>query len=150
MLTPPHRARLTVIGGRNPVEAVEKALPEMRTLTKTSLTNCILRYAALGWSGYVPEDCRDTTVMVPVNVAPLLWGWPDRFLDRMDAAGTQVFVLGPYSGGGFSDGLDDPGLLTRLPPGYDGGISTDAADLIVPALQIRLQQASAEETTANN
>jgi glycerophosphoryl diester phosphodiesterase len=74
-----------------------------------------LQYAALGWSGYVPEQCRDTTLLIPINVAGWLWGWPNRFLDRMDAAGTQMFLLGPY-GGGFSEGLDDPELIKTFRP----------------------------------
>lgn len=58
----------------------------------------------LGWSGYVPEACRDTSLLIPVNIAPWLWGWPDRFLDRMGAAGTNVYLLGPYHGVGFPTG----------------------------------------------
>ena len=54
MLSPPERQRLTVVGGSRPVAEVENALPDMRTLTRDALTACVLRYAALGWSGYVP------------------------------------------------------------------------------------------------
>lgn len=148
MLTPPHRERLTVIGGERPVEALLRELPQMRTATKASVTRCISRYAGVGWSGYVPEECRNTALFVPVNIAPWLWGWPNKFLDRMESVGTRVFVMGPYEGSGFSDGLDDPGLLARLPEGYDGGISTDAADLILPALESRRQEASAASLPA--
>lgn len=131
------RAALTVVGGDQPLQAVKRTLPEMRSLSKQSLTRCLMRYEALGWSGYVPDDCRGTTLLVPINIAPWLWGWPNRFLDRMDNVGTNVFLLGPYTGGGFSEGLDDPALIRDLPSGYSGGISTDALDQIMPLLESR-------------
>lgn len=131
------RTLLTVIGGDRPLAAVKDALPKIKTLSKKSLMRCLLRYEGLGWSGYVPEDCRGSTLLVPINVAPWLWGWPDRFLERMESVGTNVYLLGPYHGGEFSDGIDDPALLDRLPRGYSGGISTDQLDVIAPAVAQR-------------
>lgn len=128
---------LTIVGGDKPVQAIKLALPAIRTLSKQSLMRCLLRYEGLGWSGYVPEDCRGTTLGVPINIAPLLWGWPNRFLDRMESVGTNVYLLGPYHGGGFSDGIDDPATIDALPAGYSGGISTDALDLVAPAVERR-------------
>jgi glycerophosphoryl diester phosphodiesterase len=49
-----------------------------------------------------------TRLMVPANVAPWLWSWPDRFLQRMDGVGAQVMLVGDYHGEGFSQGFDDP------------------------------------------
>jgi len=135
-LTPGTRSRLTTYGGNEPIAEVERSLPDTRSFSRQSLKQCLLTYIGTGWSGYVPGACRHTTLLVPVNVAPWLWGWPDRFLDRMDGADTQVFLIGPYSGG-FSEGLDDPAAIEALPAGYSGGISTDALDLIVPVLERR-------------
>ncbi len=140
---PPDERRLhTVYGGDAPVQEVKTALPDQHVLSRKTLTRCVLGYAALGWSGYLPEACRGTTLLIPINIAPWLWGWPNRFLDRMDVAGTKVYVLGPYHGGGFSDGLDDPEMLRNLPAGYSGGISTDRLDLIVPMIQSRQRDAA--------
>ena len=75
--------------------------------------------------------------MLPVNIAHWMLGWPNRFLTRMDAADTKVFLLGHYDGGNFSQGFDDPALIDGLPKGYSGGISTDALDIVMPALQAR-------------
>jgi glycerophosphoryl diester phosphodiesterase len=136
-LSPEERSRATLVGTEEPLVAAKKLVPDIRTLSRRALVSCIPRYAAFGWSGYVPEDCREATLLIPINIAPWLWGWPDRFLDRMDAVGTRVYVLGPYGGEGFSQGLDDPALLERLPEGYSGGISTDAIDIIAPALSAR-------------
>ncbi|GAA2822066.1 glycerophosphoryl diester phosphodiesterase [Aminobacter aminovorans] len=136
-LPPERQAALTVVGGDRPLQAIKATLPGMRTLSKKSLTRCLLRYAGLGWSGYVPEDCRGTTLGIPINIAPWLWGWPNRLLDRMENAGTNVYLFGPYDGGGFSDGIDDPAMIETLPAGYSGGISTDALDLVMPAIERR-------------
>ena len=109
--------------------------PGVKSIHRRALTRCLATYAAIGWSGFVPETCRDRLILVPLNVAPWLWGWPDRFLDRMEAAGSEVYLLAPMRRGqGFSEGIDSPALLERLPPGYSGGIWTDAIDLIAPAL----------------
>jgi glycerophosphoryl diester phosphodiesterase len=135
-LTPEARSRLTVYGGDEPIAAVRRSLPDMRSFSRQSLKQCLLAYVGAGWSGYVPEACRHTTLLLPVNVAPWLWGWPDRFLDRMEEADTQVFLIGPYHGG-FSEGLDDPAAIEALPEGYSGGISTDALDVIVQVLAQR-------------
>lgn len=72
--------------------------------------------------------------MVPTNVAPWLWGWPNRFLRRMDAVDTPVFLVNDYTGGRFSRGLDRVEDLEKIPAEYSGGIWTDRIDRIAPAL----------------
>ncbi len=139
-LTPTERGYLSVYGGDKPIAAIKAALPDMHTLSRASLKQCIARYAGLGWSGYVPDACRGGTLLIPINIAKWMWGWPDRFLDRMQSVDTRVYLLGPYSGGGFSQGLDDPQLINQLPDGYSGGISTDALDIVMPAIKERFAQ----------
>jgi glycerophosphoryl diester phosphodiesterase len=81
----------------------------------------------------VPNDCRGAMVLVPVNVSGLFWGWPHRFQQRMQAHGSEVFVVGPY-GGGFTTGIDTAQDLARLPDGYAGGIWTNEVEDIARAL----------------
>jgi glycerophosphoryl diester phosphodiesterase len=102
-----------------------------RTLSKGSLKSCLLGYVAFGFTGFVPASCRHSVVYVPINVAPWLWGWDRVLLDRFAAVDAELYVIGPYTGG-WSDGLDDPADLARLPAGYAGGISTDTIDLVAP------------------
>ena len=87
------------------------ALPDIRTISRATIKSCLLGYIGYGWSGVVPKACRNAMVMLPINVAPWMWGWPDRFLNRMKAANSEVFVLGPYRGGEFSTGIDTPSSL---------------------------------------
>jgi glycerophosphoryl diester phosphodiesterase len=126
---------IMVYGGARPVSLIRERLPHIRTLTRPGLKRCILRYIALGWSGYLPSDCERSMLVVPANVAPWLWGWPNRFLQRMDRVGTRVILIGDYRGDGFSQGFDDPERLAELPSDYSGGVWTDRIDRIGPAIE---------------
>jgi glycerophosphoryl diester phosphodiesterase len=136
-LAPEGRGRLMVYGGDRPVAAFRRALPDVPTLSRGSLKTCLLRYAAYGWTSLVPEACGNMLVLVPVNIAPWLWGWPGHFLHRMRSVGSSVFVLGPYHGGAFSTGLDTPEDLARLPARYSGGIWTNEIEMAAEALRTR-------------
>jgi len=132
-LAPATRAGLMVYGGTPPVEALHARLPGVKVGSKKSLKDCLVRYLLLGWSGHVPQACRAGLMLVPINIAPWLWGWPDRFQQRMREAGVAVFVLGPYDGGAFSSGIDDLDQLSQLPKSFAGGIWTNRIDRIGPA-----------------
>ena len=124
-LTSARRSLIMVYGGDEPIEVIRRLAPDVRTISRATIKSCLLRYIGYGWSGVVPQACKSAMVLVPINVAPWLWGWPDRFLNRMKAANSVVFVLGPYSGGEFSTGIDTPDLFARLPANYSGGIWTN-------------------------
>ncbi len=129
------RADFMVYGGEEPVGRLRQLAPDLRTLTRSDLKSCLLRYVATGWSGQVPQVCRGMVLMVPVNVAPWLWGWPGRFLERMDAAGSSAFLIGPYGGEGFSTGIDTPEDIRRVPAGYAGGIWTNEIEAVARAFK---------------
>lgn len=131
------RASLMVYGGDAPLSIVRARHPASRTMSRATLTSCYLRYVALGWSGYVPSDCRNSVLLTPTNVGPWLWGWPHRFQQRMAHANTIFFAVAPYHGGGFSNGIDSEATLGLLPEGYTGGISTDRVDHIAPLVRGR-------------
>jgi glycerophosphoryl diester phosphodiesterase len=129
------RAQIMVYGGDEPVEIVRARMPEVRTISRAAIKSCLLGYIGYGWSGVVPEACNNAMVMLPINVAPFMWGWPDRFLNRMKAANSEVFVLGPYRGGGFSTGIDTTEQFARLPQNYSGGIWTNEIEAIAPLVR---------------
>ena len=128
------RAGLMAYGGDRPIAVLRERLPALRVLSRAALQSCVLSYIGFGWTGYVPESCRHTLLHIPLNVAPWLWGWPGRFLDRMESAGSRVFLLGDYHGG-WSTGIDTTDDLARLPAGYSGGIVTDAIEIVGPAIK---------------
>jgi len=99
------------------------------------VTNCLLQYLALGWSGVMPEACRNRAVMVPINLGWLLWGWPNLFIERMQTARSPVILLGPYqSGDPGTNGIDTLDELAQVPAGFAGYIWTNRIELIGPAL----------------
>jgi glycerophosphoryl diester phosphodiesterase len=121
-----------VYGGSRPVEALRRRLPQVPTVSRAGLKSCLIGYIALGWSGYVPQACERTVVVVPLNVAPWLWGWPNRLLARMQGVGAHVFIAGPWEGERFSGGLDLAHEFQALPEGFGGGIWTNRIDRIAP------------------
>jgi glycerophosphoryl diester phosphodiesterase len=125
---------LMVYGDTTPVEYVKKHLPHLTVGSSSALKSCLIGYIATGWFGRVPESCSDRLMLVPANIAPWLWGWPNRFMARMKEADVQVFVLGDYDGD-FSSGIDNAADLARLPPRFDGGIWTNRIESIAPRLR---------------
>jgi glycerophosphoryl diester phosphodiesterase len=86
----------------------------------------------------MPEACQSSLVLLPVNVAPWIWGFPDRLIARMREAGTSVFVTGPLGAGDFAggtSGIDDEPLLRRLPAGFGGGVWTNRIEAIGPLVK---------------
>lgn len=119
-----------VYGGVLPTERAVAGLGDMRGFSKSSVTRCLLQYIAVGWSGYVPNTCRSTMVMVPQNYTWLVWGWPHRFTRRMQHVGTDVILVGPYDGSGFSSGVDDAEAFAKVPEGFAGYVWTNRIELI--------------------
>jgi glycerophosphoryl diester phosphodiesterase len=69
-----------------PIEMIRRLAPDVRTISRAAIKSCLTGYIGYGRTGMVPPACRNAMVLVPINVAPWLWGWPDRFLNRMTAA----------------------------------------------------------------
>lgn len=123
--------QLTVYGGDKPIAAIKDRLPSSRTMSKATMKKDLLTYLAIGWTGYIPSSMEHGELHIPDKVAPWLWGWPNRFLNRMDKADTRVIVVGG-NGLGFSSGFDSSEDIKRLPDDYAGGIWTNRIDKIAP------------------
>ncbi len=128
-------------GGDEPSMRAAEALAAgggapIRTWSRRGLVQCLGRYIALGWTGMVPEACRNTTVMVPLNVAPWLWGWPNLVQQRLHAAGSEIILLGPYTAGDAgTSGIDTPEQLARVPRDFAGYVWTNKIEVIGPAFR---------------
>jgi glycerophosphoryl diester phosphodiesterase len=123
-------------GGDPPTLLAKQRLSEIHVWTRGGLKSCLLQYIAYGWTGIVPQACRNTQVMVPINVAPWLWGWPNRFQQRMADAGSGIILLGPYASGDVgTSGVDTLALLHQVPASFSGAIWTNRIELIGPVLK---------------
>ncbi|ETR77007.1 glycerophosphoryl diester phosphodiesterase [Afipia sp. P52-10] len=125
-----------VYGGAQPTRAAVAGIPGLRGFDPQSVKTCLLRYAAFGWSGRVPAACRNTIVAIPANAAPWLWGWPYKFVARMQAAGTDVILLGPWSGGATA-GIDRPDELALVPEMFGGLVWTNRTETMAKPIRAR-------------
>jgi len=124
-----------VYGGAPPMQEVKTRHPDIYAFNRATVLACLRRYVLIGWSGWIPDACRDTVVVVPLNVGPFVWGWPHRFVRRMESAGTDVVLFGDYDGRRLSVGIDDAATLASVPNGYSGYIWTDKIEVVGPLLK---------------
>lgn len=128
-------ARLTLFGHENIVTRLHELRPHFRASSRTQLKACGRDYLLFGWSGVVPKACHDTVVYVPVNWAWAAWGYPDRLLDRMQKANTEVVLLGPLKGRSLGmNGVDDAATAEMIPATWRGGVATDRIEVTGPQL----------------
>jgi glycerophosphoryl diester phosphodiesterase len=133
---PPEQAGLIMIyGGGKAMEAYREAIPGSTVLGTDGAIRCFIRYALLGWTTYVPENCRGTLFMLPANFAPYFWGFPNRLTARLAAHGSTLVMLGDNDGTRYTTGVDSLATLARLPARFDGAIWTNRVDLIGPAIK---------------
>ncbi len=84
---------LSVYGGDDPIAVLQDELPGLRVMSKDTMKKALLRYMLIGWTGYVPEAIHHTEIILPLQYARFLWGWPHRFIERMEKVDTRVTVV---------------------------------------------------------
>ncbi len=95
---------------------LRQLVPGARTFWKEEMKACLIDYVKVGWTSYVPERCRNTIVAVPLNYQWAIWGWPKRFLARMESVGTKVILIGPDG----RAGIERPEQLAKVPRDFRG------------------------------
>lgn len=121
-------------GGDEPTYRAAGAIDGLAVWSRRGLVDCLGQYLALGWSGFMPGACHDTKVMIPINIAPWLWGWPNLLQQRMSDAGSEIILLGPYGAGDpGTAGIDDIETLAQVPPNFSGYLWTNRIEIIGPA-----------------
>jgi glycerophosphoryl diester phosphodiesterase len=65
---------------------------------------------------------------LPLNYAKFLWGWPNKFIERMESVNTRVVIVA--GNGKWSEGFDTEESLQTIPDGYNGYIWTNRLDKI--------------------
>ena len=123
-------SRISVYGNEDAILFLKKKYPEMKVLTKSILVRAFFLYELVGWTGYIPKAMRNIEIHMPLNYAQLLWGWPDRFLQRMERVNTRFVLVNGR--GGFSSGFDNEEDLEKIPDYYSGCIWTNRIDKIAP------------------
>ena len=132
-------SRLAFFGSARALSRLKSLEPEARTWSAGTNARCLSGYLASGWMGYVPKACNDGVVMIPITQSAFVWGWPYRFLERMQRHHAEVMLIGRIdglSGANFSR-LDTAEEVRRLPRGFNGSIWTDHIEIVGPALAER-------------
>lgn len=126
-------SQLSVYGGNEPIETLKSTLPDLRVMSKETLKSCLLSYELLSWTGYIPQSCKNTLIHLPEEYASYLWGFPHKFINRLEDVNTRVILVA--GDGGWSEGFDQKSDLERLPKSYRGGIWTNRIDRIAPIIK---------------
>ncbi len=139
-----HDPRLSVYGGDKPIARLQVSRPEMRPFSVASLKACGYGYIALGWTGFMPKACHNTTLYLPVNMTWMMWGYPNRLQSRFAAAGSYIYLLGAQKGKVGLQGLNSPADLTRVPASWRMGVLTDEVETAGPWFRARLAKDTAK------
>jgi glycerophosphoryl diester phosphodiesterase len=125
---------IAVYGGVRPVEVVRASAPNIITLTRDAMKTCLYRDMAVGWMGVTSSECENRLLVIPLDYAKWLWGWPDRFVERMSRVGSAVYVAGNRRGNS-ADTINTAEDLARVPRDFKGGVWTDEIQLIGETLR---------------
>lgn len=131
-----------VYGGDEPTFRAKELMGEnLPGFSRNSVKNCLKRYIALGWTGHIPEPCRNTVVLVPVNLAPWLWGWPNLLIKRLRDVGSEIALIGPMDDNtGGAPSIDTLEQLALVPKDFSGYIWTNRIEVLGPAVRERLNE----------
>ena len=67
-------------------------------------------------------------IHIPLMYAKALWGWPNKFVERMESVNTRVVIV--EGNGKWSEGFDTEESLTKIPSGYTGYVWTNRIDVV--------------------
>jgi len=129
----PPQGNLLVYGNERVMKKMRELRPHAWVFSRDSVKQCTYHYLMLGWSGYVPEACRNGAVVAPNTWHWALWGWPNRFIQRMEDAGSLVMVLDfKHRSPGGVHGIYTPEQIEFLPSDYRGALWVEKVEVIGP------------------
>ena len=121
-------SQITIYGSDLAIQYLRAQNEKIRVMSKQTLKEALISYELLGWTGYIPESIKDTYIAIPIKYAKALWGWPNKFVERMEKVNTKIIIV--EGNGKWSEGFDDEESLNKVPKGYTGYIWTNRIDKI--------------------
>lgn len=122
-------------GSDSAMAAARKARPEGRTFAIAKARQCTADYKNSGWMGSIPDTCKNGTALVTLDeLGFTLWGWPNRYLARMQAAGTRVIIAQDVTSEKIT-GLTKPEQYGDIADSFNGTIWAEDIANMGPALQ---------------
>ena len=127
-MSPERLNQITVYGDENALKYLREQNSDIRVLSIERLKQALLKYELWGWTGYIPEEIKNMELHIPLKYAKLLWGWPHKFVARMNSVNTRVVIV--QGNGKWSEGFDTVESLQEIPKGYAGYIWTNRIDKV--------------------
>lgn len=90
------------------------------------LKKALLEYELIGFTGYVPKSMHNMELHIPLKYAKYLWGWPYKFVKRMESENTRVVIV--EGNAKLSEGFDTKESLTSILNKYEGYVWTNRID----------------------
>ena len=126
--------RHILIGDEAAITAAKAERPAMRTFSIAKARQCAADYRG-SLLGSVPESCVNGVMLLTLDeLGFTLWGWPNRFLDRMAKAKTTVIIAQDVTGGKIK-GLTDVRQYGEIASGFNGYVWVDRIEELGPALR---------------
>lgn len=126
--------RHILIGDEAAVAVAKADRPAMRAFTIAKARRCAADYRG-SLLGAVPESCANGVMLLTLDELGLtLWGWPNRFLDRMAKAKTTVIIAQDVTDGEIK-GLTDVRQYSGIASSFNGYVWVDRIDELGPALR---------------
>lgn len=122
------------IGAAAAVAALRTYAPKLRTFTVEGARHCSSRYRTTGLWGVVPRTCHGGVMLLALDdLGFTLWGWPNRFLQRMAKANVHVIIAQDVVESQIK-GLTDVNQYGEIANSYNGYIWIDNISELGPAL----------------
>ncbi len=110
------------------------ALKDEESFSIEAARQCVSDYRLSGLWGSVPESCAGGTALLTYDDLGLsLWGWPNRFLARMQDADVRVILVHSIEEGELK-GLTALDQYNDIPRSYRGYLWVDNIEELGPAL----------------
>lgn len=126
--------RHILIGDDEAVAAAKAERPAMRAFAVAKARQCASDYRG-SLLGNVPESCANGVMLLTLDeLGFTLWGWPNRFLERMEKAKTTVIIAQDVADGKIK-GLTDVRQYGEIASGFNGYVWVDKIEELGPALR---------------
>lgn len=127
--------RQIFFGSTGGIAALKAGRPDIMAFSIAAARQCAAAYRAGGWYGKVPDSCRGKFMLLTLDdIGYMLWGWPDRFLDRMAKNDVRVMIAERVEGGEIK-GLARPEQYGEIAHGFNGVIFVGDIAEMGPALK---------------
>lgn len=127
--------RSVIIGDDAAVAAIRQSRPKAWAFSISGARDCASDYSLSGLWGSVPSSCRNGTMLLTLDdLGYTLWGWPNRFIARMQAAEVHVIIAEDVVDGQIK-GLSDVNQFGDIANSFNGYIWVDNITDLGPALK---------------